>query len=120
MKENGNSKLVYTSEEGRICPDCEKPVDSCICKKAKQQQQSGDGIIRIRRETKGRNGKTVTTVSGITGNIEAIKELSAKIKKACGAGGMLKDGIIEIQGDHREFIENFLKKLGYKTKLAGG
>ncbi|MBF0407400.1 MAG: translation initiation factor Sui1 [Candidatus Riflebacteria bacterium] len=116
-----SSRLVYTSEDKRICPECEKPVASCVCKaKSSQQKCDGDGIMRIRRETKGRGGKTVTTVSGATGTFDQINEIAKKIKKACGTGGTLKDGIIEIQGDHRDFIEKFLVQLGYKVKLAGG
>ena len=77
-----------------------------------------DGFIRIRREVKGRNGKTVTTISGIgTGKVKVI---AAQLKGQCGTGGSVKDGVVIIQGDHREKIKVELQRMGYKVKLAGG
>jgi len=119
MKENKQSSLVYSSEHGRMCPECEQPLSSCRCGK-KSNSQPGDGIVRVGRETKGRKGSGVTLVSGISGNEESLKKLTTELKKKCGAGGALKDGIIEIQGDHRDKLVAELEKLGYKVKRSGG
>jgi len=79
-----------------------------------------DGIIRIQREAKGRKGKTVTTVSGFQVADDELRSLAARLKRKCGTGGSVKDGIIIIQGDHRDALLSELKKQGYTTKLAGG
>ena len=114
-----NSRLVYSSASGRICPECGRPAAACICRK-KSSQPAGDGIVRIRRESKGRGGKTVTVVSGIPVAEAGLKEVAAGLKKRCGTGGTVKDGIIEIQGDHRELLMAELAALGYRVKAAGG
>ena len=122
-----DSRLVYSTETGRICSICGKPVSTCVCKKrkpAKVQKQTNrhpiDGVIRIQREIKGRKGKTVTTVFGVPLENEQLQQLARKIKARCGAGGSVKEGVIIIQGDHRQTILDELKKQGYNTKLAGG
>lgn len=122
-----DSRLVYSTETGRICSICGKPVSTCACKKrkpAKVQKQTNrhpiDGVIRIQREIKGRKGKTVTTVFGVPLENEQLQQLARKIKARCGAGGSVKEGVIIIQGDHRQTILDELKKQGYNTKLAGG
>jgi translation initiation factor 1 len=106
MSEN---RLVYSTQTGRIPP-----------KKEVVQKKKGDGIVRIRRETKGRKGKGVTTVSGLILADTDMKELCSKLKKMCGTGGALKDGTIEIQGDNRDKIKATLEQLGHNVKLAGG
>lgn len=106
---NKNSTLVYSTETGRIKE--EKPVAAV---------PQGDGIVRIKRETAGRNGKGVTTISGIPLAEPELKELAKLLKVSCGVGGSVKDGVIEIQGDQREKIKQELEKRGYKVKLAGG
>ncbi|PWB30622.1 stress response translation initiation inhibitor YciH [Pseudomonas sp. SDI] len=110
--------LVYSTDTGRHCPDCNKPVDACICKQTVIPE--GDGIARVRRESKGRGGKTVTTVSGVPLPLEQLKDLAATLKKRCGTGGALKDGVIEIQGDHVELLLGELSKQGFKAKKSGG
>ena len=80
----------------------------------------GDGIARVRRETKGRGGKTVTTVSGIELASDALRDLATELKRRCGTGGSVKDGVIEIQGDHRDVLVAELEKRGYTVKRAGG
>ena len=118
-----NSRLVYSSKSGRICPKCGKPAISCTCKGKKGKPQSHlkpDGIIRIRREKKGRRGKTVTTISGFQEETDDSKQIAKGLKNKCGTGGSIKDGIIIIQGDHRQTIQTELKKQGFKVKLAGG
>lgn len=112
------SGLVYSTETGRHCPNCGQPIANCTCKKA--PLEIGDGIVRLRRETKGRGGKTVTTVSGITLAEEALKELTTALKRRCGTGGTLKQGTIEIQGDHVEILLLELTHRGFKVKKSGG
>jgi translation initiation factor 1 len=79
-----------------------------------------DGVIRIRREVKGRGGKTVTVVSGFRFDDDRLEQLAAELKRRCGTGGSVKDGEILIQGDHRETLLAELKKKGMMAKLAGG
>lgn len=121
MKKGGgdNARLVYSSESGRICPDCSRPVGGCVCRKARGAPP-GDGTVRIRRETKGRGGKTVTVVAGIPLDEPGVKALAGELKRRCGSGGTVSDGNIEIQGDHRELLLSELTRRGYRVKLAGG
>ena len=120
---NDNSQLVYSTEIGRMCPNCGRPLKKCGCR-SKHVNSSADsrvdGILRIKRETKGRGGKTVTTISGFDENEDVVKQLAARLKTLCGTGGSVKNGIIMIQGDHREAIKRELETQGFKTKLAGG
>lgn len=110
--------LVYSTDGGRHCPDCGQPLGQCVC--GQPQVPAGDGIARVRRETKGRGGKTVTTVSGVPLAGEPLKELASALKKRCGTGGALKDGVIEIQGEHVELLIAELEKRGLKAKKSGG
>lgn len=110
--------LVYSTDAGRHCPDCSQPVDACVCQQ--QKAPEGDGIARVRRENKGRGGKTVTTISGVPLAPEPLKELATALKRRCGTGGSLKEGVIEIQGDHVELLIAELIKLGFKAKKSGG
>jgi len=110
--------LVYSTDSGRHCPDCGQPAAACICKQT--QIPEGDGIARVRRETKGRGGKTVTSVSGVPLASDALQELASALKKRCGCGGSLKDGVIEIQGEHVELLLEELLKRGFKAKKSGG
>jgi translation initiation factor 1 len=118
-----NSRLVYSTESGRICPECQRSATECTCNKKKPKAQPmdrQDGIIRIRREVKGRKGKTVTVLYGFQPGQTDLKALAKQLKKQCGTGGSLKDGVITVQGDHREKLLKLLKQQGYKVKLAGG
>ncbi len=103
-----NNRLVYSTETGRVK---EEKVTVAI---------KGDGIVRIRREISGRNGKGVTTISGIPVEDAELKSIAKTLKQMCGVGGTLKEGVIEIQGDQREKIKAELEKRGYTVKLAGG
>lgn len=105
-----NSRLVYSSERGRIGEE----------KKKQTAAPAGDGIARVRRETKGRGGKTVTTISGLLLADAALKELASTLKRLCGTGGSVKNGVIEIQGDNADKIVDALEKQGHKAKRAGG
>lgn len=110
--------LVYSTDAGRHCPDCGQPVAGCIC--GQPQVPAGDGIARVRRESKGRGGKTVTTVSGVPLAGDELKELASALKRRCGTGGALKDGVIEIQGDHVQLLLDELTKRGFQAKKSGG
>lgn len=103
--------LVYSTDAGRI--DKPKPQPAMA-------QSFADGYARLKRETKGRNGKAVITISGLAESAEKLAEIAALLKKKCGCGGSVKDGVIEIQGDQRELVQQELTKLGYKHKCAGG
>jgi translation initiation factor 1 len=119
-----NSRLVYSTESGRICPSCEKPSARCSCKKKKdvkkQHAYPNDGIVRIRREVKGRKGKTVTSVFGVPLDDQELKQFAKTLKRRCGTGGSVKAGVIVIQGDHRQTLQDEIKNQGYTVKLAGG
>ncbi|WP_288499177.1 stress response translation initiation inhibitor YciH [uncultured Erwinia sp.] len=104
-----NSRLVYSTESGRI----DEP-------KAVVQRPKGDGIVRIQRQTSGRKGKGVCLISRIDLDDAELTKLAAELKKRCGCGGALKDGIIEIQGDKRDLLKTLLEGKGFKVKLAGG
>ena len=114
--------LVYSTEHGETCPDCRQPVAQCECRDREEAERIAalDGIVRIRRETSGRKGKGVTTIQGVPLGSDELKTLAKTLKKRCGTGGALKDGIIEIQGDHVELLLAELIKLGYKAKKSGG
>ena len=113
------SRLVYSTDFGTMCPDCKKPKKACVCKKTKSTPPK-DGIVRLMRETKGRKGKGVTLITGLPLSGDGLKQLAKTLKQKCGSGGSTKNGVIEIQGDHRDVLEKELKKLGYTVKRAGG
>jgi len=110
--------LVYSTELGRICPDCENPIDACRCKN--EQAPSGDGIVRVSLDTKGRKGKGVTLIKGVLVGAAELKKLAKELKQKCSVGGAVKDGIIEIQGDHRDRLIKLMQEKGYHVKRSGG
>jgi translation initiation factor 1 len=110
--------LVYSTDSGRMCPTCRKPVAQCACKLA--ALPTGDGTVRVSRETKGRGGKAVTLVKGVLRDSAALSDLGKQLKTACGSGGTVKDGVIEVQGDHCERVMQVLKAQGFTVKRAGG
>jgi translation initiation factor 1 len=111
--------LVYSTDAGRMCPDCRHAVSACICKLAKPVPKT-DGVVRVSRSTKGRGGKTVTLVNGLALDALALAQLAKQLKAACGSGGTAKDGVIEVQGDHCDVVMQALQKQGYVVKRAGG
>jgi translation initiation factor 1 len=115
---------VYSTETGRICPRCNAAKGSCRCAPGKQKIQSAspptDGFIRIFRETKGRKGAGVTLIKGLSGESDDLKQLAKQLKQLCGCGGAVKGDCIEIQGNQREKIKQWLEAKDYKVKLAGG
>ena len=110
--------LVYSTETGRLCAGCGQPPSLCNCRKT--MAVAGDGVVRISRQTKGRKGAGVSLVSGVPGVEAELKTLAKTLKQKCGTGGTVKNGVIEIQGDHRELLRELLQQAGYRVKLAGG
>ncbi|WP_372864265.1 stress response translation initiation inhibitor YciH [Spongiibacter sp.] len=118
------SRIVYSTDQGRLCPDCGHPQQQCQCAElaasAQRAARGGDGIVRISRETKGRKGKGVSIVSGLNLDDSALKTLAKDLKQKLSIGGAVKDGQIEFQGDQRQALKKLLEARGYNVKLAGG
>ena len=115
---NQLSRLVYSTDTGRVCPGCGQPVAGCTCKQ--KTTPATDGIVRVSHETKGRKGKGVTLIKGVALDALALAALGKQLKSGCGSGGTTKDGTIEIQGDHRDFVIAALQKQGMVVKRSGG
>ena len=117
-------RLVYATGQGRLCPECARPLAQCRCARSKPASTApsppGDGIVRVSRETKGRGGKAVSVIRGVPVDDTALEALAAQLKKRCGTGGTVRPGTIEIQGDHRDTLVAELTRLGYRVKRAGG
>ena len=112
--------LVYSTDGGgRMCPRCRRSMTQCACSNT-ARVATGDGIVRVSRETKGRGGKTVTLVRGLVLDAEALSALGKRLRSACGAGGTAKDGVLEVQGEHVERIVALLQDGGWTVKRAGG
>jgi translation initiation factor 1 len=125
MNRRNTSNLVYSTEMGRVCPDCSQPMAQCQCATNKKalivaSNASLDGFVRVQRETKGRGGKSVTLVRGLALDAVELAALGKQLKAACGSGGTVKDGVIEVQGDHVVTLIAALEKRGYKVKRVGG
>ncbi len=114
-RSNHPGGLVYSTEHGRMCPACAKPVEACVCSQI-ETAPTGDGIVRIAYETKGRKGKGVTVVSGLLLTPSELKALARELKAHCGSGGTVKDNTIEIQGDHRDRLTADLRAKGHHIK----
>ncbi|MBR9871355.1 MAG: translation initiation factor Sui1 [Gammaproteobacteria bacterium] len=110
--------LVFSTEQGRMCPGCRNPVSECSC--GEPVQPEGDGVVRVSRETKGRKGKGVTLITGIPMDSKALKDYAKVLKAKCGTGGTVKDGVVEIQGDHRDLLVPLLQQKGWTVKRSGG
>lgn len=110
---------VYSTLHGRMCPECRQPTEACRCRAA-AVSTSRDGVVRVSRETKGRKGAGVTVVTGLGLEPPLLAELATRLKKRCGSGGTTRDGVIEIQGDHRDTIVAELAARGFRAKRAGG
>lgn len=113
------SRLVYSTDAGTMCPDCRQPVKACVCRKAGARAAS-DGMVRVSRQTRGRGGKTVTRVEGLPLDDAALAQLGKQLRSVCGSGGTVKDGVVEVQGDHVVTLLAALQKLGYAAKKSGG
>ena len=112
--------LVYSTEGGRMCPACRKPVAECICHEGAAPGSQKDARVRVSRETQGRGGKAVTVVRGLTLDAAGLAALGKRLRTACGAGGTVKDGVLEVQGDHCERVIECLKQEGWSAKRSGG
>jgi translation initiation factor 1 len=116
----GSGGLVYSTEGGRMCPTCRRPISACVCKSSASHSGTGDAIVRISRETKGRGGKAVTVIRGVPLDAAALAEFGKRLRAACGAGGTVKDGVLEVQGDHVERVMPMLVAQGWVVKRSGG
>ncbi len=113
------ARIVYSTGLGTLCPNCRRAVRDCVCPKGAPGAAKPAGV-RVGRETKGRSGKGVTTITGLPLSPAQIDALAAQLKKRCGSGGTTRNGVIEIQGDHRDLIVAELVKLGWPAKRSGG
>ncbi len=122
---NDDRRLVYSTEQGAL----DKPMRNTAIKRKKNRHQANKAVhitnankqgVRIRRESKGRGGKTVCIVDGLSMSDPELKTLLKKLKGQLGCGGAVKSGMLEIQGDHRDKVLLLLEKEGIKAKLAGG
>jgi translation initiation factor 1 len=111
MAKRESSKVVWSSSDG----DLRKARDPKL-----KERLAGGGRVKVRRETAGRRGKAVTTVSGVPLDDDGLRALAGRLKKRCGVGGSAKDGVIELQGDHRDTVVEMLRAEGYDVVLAGG
>ena len=116
MKKPASGGLVYSTEGGRMCPACRRPVADCVCGKP-APLPAGDGIVRVGRESRG--GKVVTLARGLPLDAAALAALGKTLRSACGAGGTVKEGVIELQGEHRDRVCEWLTQQGWKVKRVG-
>ncbi len=114
-----NARLIHSGASGARCPNCRRPTRDCVCPRG-TPGAAGPPRPRVGRATQGRAGKGVTTVSGLPLPPAELDALAATLKKLCGSGGTVRDGVIEIQGEHRERIVAELVKLGWPAKRSGG
>ena len=114
-----NSRIVYSTGIGSLCPNCRHAVRECVCPKG-APGAAKPGPVRVARETQGRAGKGVTVITGLPLSLSDLEALATKLKKRCGSGGTVRAGIIEIQGDHRDTIVAELIKMGWPAKRSGG
>ena len=131
MIRQDDDRIVFSSERGRLCPECGSASGSCRCKKKTKTKKKranpstsppppGDGTVRVSRTRRGRKGKTVTLVEGVAVSADALRDLASDLKKRCGTGGAIKEGVIEIQGDQRETLVSALEGRGFRVKVSGG
>ena len=114
--------IVYSTGIGAICPGCRRPVAQCVCKSAKGKplRPADAGMVRVSRQTQGRAGKGVTVISGLPLAPADLESLATELKRRCGSGGTVREGVIEIQGDHRDLLVAELVRRGFAAKRAGG
>lgn len=127
-----NDRVVYTTGVGRRCPSCGRAIDACRCPKDPAAKRAAaaagaaasvgakDGVVRVGRQTQGRAGKGVTVITGVPLREAELEKLARELKQRCGSGGTVRDGTIEIQGEHRDTLVAELTKRGYTVKRSGG
>jgi translation initiation factor 1 len=116
MKDIADSRLIYSTDKGSICPGCSNPIKECICRKIRRNAlPETNGKVRIRHETAGRRNKGVTIIYGLPLSQEELLKLAGKLKSTFGTGGVIKDYAIELQGDQREKVAVELRRLGYSV-----
>lgn len=120
LRKPGAGGLVYSTDGGRMCPQCRLPMAQCRCAAQARAAPRGDGTVRVSRESKGRGGKTVTLVRGLPLDDAALQALGKRLRSACGTGGTVKEGVIEVQGDHCERVLASLLAEGFAAKRSGG
>lgn len=119
MSAKNEPGIVYSTGIGSICPGCRRPVKDCACRTA-TGQPARDKVVRVSREVAGRKGKGVSVITGVPLAGAELDALAAELKRRCGSGGTVRDGRIEIQGDHRDLLVRALTEKGYQVKRAGG
>lgn len=113
--------IVYSTGVGRICPGCRRPIAQCACKSPKGKLlRPAAQAVRVSRQTQGRGGKAVTLITGLMLADEELSALATELKRRCGSGGTLKNGVIEIQGEHRDTLVAELTRRGFDPKRSGG
>ena len=110
--------LVYSTDAGRMCPACRQSVAQCLCNA--QMLPKTDGVVRVSLQTKGRGGKSVTLVKGLPLGALELAALAKQLRMACGTGGTVKDGVVEVQGDHVATVMAVLQKQNRVVKRSGG
>ncbi len=113
--------IVYQTGVGRVCPGCRRPVAQCACKDSRgKPARPGTGAVRVSRVTQGRGGKAVSVISGLPLDEAALALLARELKQRCGSGGTVREGTIEIQGEHRDTLVAELVRRGFAARRAGG
>jgi translation initiation factor 1 len=113
--------IVYSTGIGRICPGCRRPIDRCACRRGDGRPARLEaGVVRVARETKGRAGRGVTVIRGLNLDQAGLEQLAGELKRRCGCGGTVREGVIEIQGEHRDTLVAELLRRGYTARRAGG
>jgi len=125
VSQTSNRRVVYDTDAGgrvQLCKKCGAPEEQCRCRSDAEADLAAprDGYIRLARDRKGRGGKIVTIITGMPGDATALAQIAQELRRFCGAGGTIKGTTIEIQGEHRERLESYLKGKGYKVRRVGG
>ncbi|HTT06913.1 MAG TPA: translation initiation factor Sui1 [Steroidobacteraceae bacterium] len=117
-----NAALVFSTGVGRICPGCRRPAADCVCRSASGAAAGAraGAPVRVSRQTQGRAGRGVTVISGLPLSAEELEQLAGELKRRCGSGGTVREGSIEIQGEHRDTLVAELARRGITAKRAGG